>query len=100
MRLINLRGLRAERDADAKLARALQCGVGDDAVDAERSEDERAGGEGEQQVKLEIARGERAVDDGVHGADFGTGTCPSMLQMALRMASAMEAGSFAVRMTK
>ena len=56
--LIDLRGLRAERDADAELARALQCGVGDDAVDAERGEDERAGGEGEQQMKLEVARGE------------------------------------------
>ena len=55
---IDLRRLRTERDADAELARALQCGVRDNAVDAERGEDERAGSEGEQQMKLEVARGE------------------------------------------
>src|SRR5581483_6265890 len=59
----------AERDAEVDLARALRDQITDDAVDAERGQEQRGGGKDAEQQRGQAARGGGRVDHLLHGAD-------------------------------
>ena len=63
----------AERHADSDLLGALGDGVGDDAVDSKRGEDETECGEDCDEVDEEAARARGVIDDVLDGLEVGGG---------------------------
>ena len=70
---LDLREGSAERHADSDLLGALGDGVGDDAVDSERGEDETECGEDSDEVDKEATRGGGVVDEELDGLEVGGG---------------------------
>ena len=89
----------AEGHADADLLGVLGDGVGDDAVDAERGEQQAEGGEGGDQQHEEAARRVGVVHESLDGAELGGGLLWIEVAQRADDAGGQAAGGRVVRTT-